>query len=124
MGCKKYGGKGTNGGVWEWTSTVWDKYDGFTPSKLYPGYVSTDLVCALVLICIIRFSADFFDEKHQAVVSTHSWKASYLLPDTPLFLVGWWWFVRHYSKDFRKEDLQKLVPAQLSLRLDWWSHRL
>jgi hypothetical protein len=37
-GCEKYGGKGSNGGVWEWTSTIFDKVDGFVPSKLYPGY--------------------------------------------------------------------------------------
>ena len=29
----------TNGGVWEWTSTVFDKYEGFEPMSLYPGYV-------------------------------------------------------------------------------------
>ncbi|KAG1882685.1 histidine-specific methyltransferase [Suillus subluteus] len=50
-GGLKYGGKGHNGGVWEWTSTVFDKYDGFVSSTLYPGY-----------------SADFFDESHQVVV--------------------------------------------------------
>jgi L-histidine Nalpha-methyltransferase / hercynylcysteine S-oxide synthase len=33
------GGRGHNGGVWEWTSTVLDKYEGFVSSKLYPGYV-------------------------------------------------------------------------------------
>ncbi|THH27007.1 hypothetical protein EUX98_g7189 [Antrodiella citrinella] len=45
------GGKGHNGGVWEWTSTVLDKYDGFVPSRLYPGY-----------------STDFFDSHHQVVI--------------------------------------------------------
>ncbi|EJF63190.1 hypothetical protein DICSQDRAFT_55495 [Dichomitus squalens LYAD-421 SS1] len=45
------GGKGHNGGVWEWTSTVLDKYEGFVPSKLYPGY-----------------STDFFDTHHQVVI--------------------------------------------------------
>ncbi|KAJ3565282.1 hypothetical protein NP233_g7732 [Leucocoprinus birnbaumii] len=45
------GGKGCNGGVWEWTSTVMDKVDGFSPSKLYPGY-----------------SKDFFDGKHNIVI--------------------------------------------------------
>jgi hypothetical protein len=37
-GGERYGGKGSNGGVWEWTSTVFDKFDGFVPSKTYPGY--------------------------------------------------------------------------------------
>lgn len=45
------GGRGHNGGVWEWTSTVFDGPEGFEPSKLYPGY-----------------SADFFDTHHNVVV--------------------------------------------------------
>ncbi|EGN98544.1 hypothetical protein SERLA73DRAFT_183605 [Serpula lacrymans var. lacrymans S7.3] len=50
-GGTRNGGMGHNGGVWEWTSTIFDRYDGFVPSKLYPGY-----------------SADFFDECHQVVI--------------------------------------------------------
>lgn len=38
-GSKRNGGKGSNGGVWEWTSTVFESVEGFEPSKLYPGYV-------------------------------------------------------------------------------------
>lgn len=45
------GGRGHNGGVWEWTSTAFDKHEGFKPSTLYPG-----------------FSADFFDTLHNVVV--------------------------------------------------------
>ena len=37
-GLAEHGGRGSNGGVWEWTSTLFDKYEGFVPSKLYPGY--------------------------------------------------------------------------------------
>ena len=44
-------GRGHNGGVWEWTSTVWDKHEGFEASSLCPGY-----------------SAEFFDGHHNAVV--------------------------------------------------------
>ncbi|KAF5360695.1 hypothetical protein D9756_004998 [Leucocoprinus leucothites] len=51
-------GKGCNGGVWEWTSTVLDKVDGYSPSKLYPGY-----------------SMDFFDGKHNVVIG-----GSYVTP--------------------------------------------
>jgi formylglycine-generating enzyme required for sulfatase activity len=51
------GGRGHNGGVWEWTSTVFDKYEGFKPSTLYPGY-----------------SADFFDTYHNVVVCGHSFR--------------------------------------------------
>ncbi|EMD39793.1 hypothetical protein CERSUDRAFT_112059, partial [Gelatoporia subvermispora B] len=50
-GGEKDGGKGHNGGVWEWTSTVFDTYEGFVPSRLYPGY-----------------STDFFDGQHQVVI--------------------------------------------------------
>jgi formylglycine-generating enzyme required for sulfatase activity len=48
------GGRGHNGGVWEWTSTEFDGYEGFVPLSLYPG-----------------FSADFFDTLHNVVVSGH-----------------------------------------------------
>ncbi|KAI9485402.1 MAG: hypothetical protein EXX96DRAFT_544974 [Benjaminiella poitrasii] len=41
----------TLGDVWEWTSTIWDRYDGFETSNIYPGY-----------------SADFFDGKHRVVL--------------------------------------------------------
>ncbi|KAI0059578.1 DUF323 domain-containing protein [Artomyces pyxidatus] len=50
-GGEKDGGRGHNGGVWEWTSTVFEKYDGFEPSILYPGY-----------------SMDFFDTHHNVVI--------------------------------------------------------
>ncbi|EEB87377.1 hypothetical protein MPER_15282, partial [Moniliophthora perniciosa FA553] len=50
-GGVRNGGKGSNGGVWEWTSTIFDKYDGFVSSELYPGY-----------------SKDFFDGCHQVVI--------------------------------------------------------
>lgn len=43
---------GHNGGVWEWTSTPFEGYEGFVTSRLYPGY-----------------SSDFFDGKHFVVVS-------------------------------------------------------
>eukprot|EP00523_Entomoneis_sp_CCMP467_P006687 CAMPEP_0168735062 /NCGR_PEP_ID=MMETSP0724-20121128/9137_1 /TAXON_ID=265536 /ORGANISM="Amphiprora sp., Strain CCMP467" /LENGTH=827 /DNA_ID=CAMNT_0008782189 /DNA_START=171 /DNA_END=2651 /DNA_ORIENTATION=- len=43
------------GSVWEWTSTVFDSYEGFEQSKMYPGY-----------------SADFFDGLHN-VVRGASW---------------------------------------------------
>ena len=45
------GGKGSNGGVWEWTSTVLGTHRGFKGTNIFPGY-----------------SADFFDTKHQVVV--------------------------------------------------------
>ncbi|PCH40324.1 DUF323 domain-containing protein [Wolfiporia cocos MD-104 SS10] len=51
MGGERGGGKGHNGGVWEWTSTVLEQHAGFSASKLYPGY-----------------SVDFFDGHHQVVI--------------------------------------------------------
>ncbi|KAJ6585392.1 DUF323 domain-containing protein [Mycena capillaripes] len=56
-GGARGGGRGGNGGVWEWTSTVFDKYEGFVASELYPG-----------------FSMDFFDGAHQVVrKSVRNW---------------------------------------------------
>ncbi|KAF8908854.1 DUF323 domain-containing protein [Gymnopilus junonius] len=54
-GGERNNGKGTNGGIWEWTSTEFDKFDGFVTSKLYPGY-----------------STDFFDGKHHVVLGGSS----------------------------------------------------
>ncbi|MCO5590102.1 hypothetical protein L7F22_044071 [Adiantum nelumboides] len=42
---------GHNGGVWEWTSSCLEKYEGYKQSILYPGY-----------------SSDFFDGKHNIVL--------------------------------------------------------
>ncbi|KAM0789841.1 hypothetical protein ACM66B_006688 [Microbotryomycetes sp. NB124-2] len=44
-------GAASNGGVWLWTSTVFDKHPGYEPSKLYPGY-----------------SSDFFDGQHRVIM--------------------------------------------------------
>jgi len=43
----KLGGQSDLGGVWEWTSTVLEKHEGFQPMEQYPAY-----------------TADFFDGKH------------------------------------------------------------
>ena len=51
MGLDAYGGRGSNGGVWEWTTTAFHAHEGFIPTKLFTGY-----------------SEDFFDTKHQVVV--------------------------------------------------------
>ncbi|KAK7057481.1 C-type lectin protein [Favolaschia claudopus] len=50
-GSGSEGGKGTNGGVWEWTTTLFDTHDGLVPTNLFTGY-----------------STDFFDTKHQIVL--------------------------------------------------------
>jgi formylglycine-generating enzyme required for sulfatase activity len=51
-GLDEMQGKGSNGGVWEWTSTLFDTHDGLVPTDIFPGY-----------------SADFFDGVHHVVVS-------------------------------------------------------
>lgn len=38
MGFEENGGKGSNGGVWEWTSTVFDGHEGLVPTDLFTGY--------------------------------------------------------------------------------------
>lgn len=48
---------------------MFDKYEGFEPSKLYPGYVNTAFQTEAVLMFVFRFSQDFFDGQHQVVVS-------------------------------------------------------
>lgn len=44
-------GKGGNGGVWEWTSTLLEAHPGFSTSLVYPGY-----------------SSDFHDGQHQIIL--------------------------------------------------------
>ena len=50
-GLDEHNGRGSNGGIWEWTSTPFDTHDGLSPTKLFTGY-----------------STDFFDTKHHVVV--------------------------------------------------------
>ena len=69
-GLEVSGGVGHNGGVWEWTSTVFDKHEGFEQSRLYPGYVFP-LPCTRSPAMLTRthsYSTDFFDGQHQVVV--------------------------------------------------------
>ena len=47
----KLSGQSELGGVWEWTSTVLEKQEGFEAMELYPAY-----------------TADFFDGKHNIVL--------------------------------------------------------
>ncbi|KAI0352516.1 hypothetical protein OH77DRAFT_1409131 [Trametes cingulata] len=50
-GSAEQGGRGSNGGVWEWTATTLDGHEGFVGTGIFPGY-----------------SSDFFDGKHQVVL--------------------------------------------------------
>jgi formylglycine-generating enzyme required for sulfatase activity len=50
-GNEENGGIGSNGGVWEWTATLFDGHEGLVPTKHFTGY-----------------STDFFDGKHHVVL--------------------------------------------------------
>lgn len=52
----------TDGGAWEWTSTTFDKHEGWTASRVYPGYSSTNLLASVFIL------GDFFDDKHKVVL--------------------------------------------------------
>ena len=58
------------GGVWEWTSTVLDKHEGFKPMELYPGY--TGNLASNQAPSTFRpanlWKADFFDGKHNVML--------------------------------------------------------
>ncbi|KAI0922139.1 hypothetical protein AcW2_006917 [Taiwanofungus camphoratus] len=43
-GCEKDECKGSNGGIWEWSSTVFDGHDGFECTTIFPGQVSVSSV--------------------------------------------------------------------------------
>lgn len=42
----KLSGQSGMGGVWEWTSTVLEKHEGFEPMELYPGYTGESICMA------------------------------------------------------------------------------
>ncbi|GAB7355923.1 hypothetical protein MBLNU459_g6565t1 [Dothideomycetes sp. NU459] len=68
-------GQSGMGGVWEWTSTVLAKHDGFEPMELYPGY-----------------TADFFDSKHNVVLGG-SWATHPRIAGRKTFVN---WYQRNY----------------------------
>ena len=43
-------GQSDLGGVWEWTSTVLEKHEGFEPMELYPGYTGMRISGGLLLL--------------------------------------------------------------------------
>ncbi|OCK78313.1 hypothetical protein K432DRAFT_383967 [Lepidopterella palustris CBS 459.81] len=68
-------GQSEMGGVWEWTSTVLEKHDGFEAMGLYPGY-----------------TADFFDGKHNIVLGG-SWATHPRIAGRTTFVN---WYQRNY----------------------------
>ncbi len=66
-------GRGSNGGVWEWTSTEFARHEGFDPTTIFPGQVAFagSTGCSEIDDDTCRYSSDFFDGKHQVVVSKH-----------------------------------------------------
>ncbi|KAH0135800.1 hypothetical protein KCU67_g16237, partial [Aureobasidium melanogenum] len=71
----KLAGQSEMGGVWEWTSTVLDKHEGFEAMPLYPGY-----------------TADFFDGKHNVVLGG-SWATHPRIAGRKSFVN---WYQRNY----------------------------
>ncbi|RKF58925.1 Ergothioneine biosynthesis protein 1 [Erysiphe neolycopersici] len=68
-------GQAEMGGVWEWTSSTLQKYEGFEPMSLYPGY-----------------TADFFDGKHNIILGG-SWATHPRIAGRKSFIN---WYQRNY----------------------------
>jgi formylglycine-generating enzyme required for sulfatase activity len=71
--CGLDGKKGTNGGVWEWTSTLFGTHDGFEATDIFSGYVAASAAASSVCFRFPAdtprsYSSDFFDGKHHVVV--------------------------------------------------------
>jgi len=74
-GRSAFGVHGMLGNGWEWTSTLFAPFHGFTPFSFYPGY-----------------SADFFDGKHFVMKGGSARTAACML--RPTFRN---WFQAHYQ---------------------------
>ncbi|KAK6438303.1 hypothetical protein LTR95_005494 [Oleoguttula sp. CCFEE 5521] len=71
----KLTGQGGMGGLWEWTSSVLERHEGYEPMRLYPAY-----------------SSDFFDGKHNVVLGG-SWATLPRLAGRRSFVN---WYQRNY----------------------------
>jgi hypothetical protein len=92
-GGPEFNGRGSNGGVWEWTSTVMEEHEGFVGTSIFAGY-----------------SSDFFDTKHHVVVSA---SAAFTGSFLRFFAAGG--FVCDDPEVKRQEDCTKLLSTQLPL---------
>ena len=68
------GGRGSNGGVWEWTATALDTHPGFEGTGIFPGcvcflwFIERSILSVLTTGWVLRYSSDFYDGKHQVVL--------------------------------------------------------
>ncbi|KAI5239406.1 hypothetical protein E4T43_06782 [Aureobasidium subglaciale] len=97
----KLAGQSEMGGVWEWTSSVLEKQEGFEAMPLYPGY-----------------AADFFDGKHNIVLGG-SWATHPRIAGRKSFVN---WYQRNYPfvwagarivKDAIPFELDKMIKELL-----------
>jgi len=97
------GGRGSNGGVWEWTSTVFDTHDDFAGTAIFPGY-----------------SSDFFDQKHHVVVSAKLFLCSICTDGDgdPAMTRSAWWLICNATATGWEENIAQLLPTQLPVRVD------
>ena len=119
-GLEEYAGRGSNGGVWEWTSTLFDNHEGLSPTNLFTGFVLHDL--SLTLLTSIFPGTQLIS----SIRSIRLWYVFLLLLPTFVWhllsifsLVGS--IIRDHSPSCRPTDTQKLLSAQLPVPLGWWS---
>jgi hypothetical protein len=113
----KLSGQADLGGVWEWTSTILEKQEGFEPMELYPAYTG-------------RFSMPLEAACLTLISGLLRWKTQHHA----------WWILGNASSSGGTEDVVRfpvtfmfgrinanqwqcqLVPAQLSVRVGRSSH--
>ena len=61
-------GRGDMGGVWEWTSSVLERHEGFEPMKSYPAYTGLPDPNSCQHVWKLIKADDFFDGKHNIVL--------------------------------------------------------
>ncbi|KAJ6262544.1 hypothetical protein Dda_3355 [Drechslerella dactyloides] len=82
-----------DGGAWEWTSTMLEKWEGFKPMELYPEY-----------------TADFFDTKHNIVMGG-SWATYSRVAGRKTFVN---WYQRNYQYSWCTGRLVRDTPVDKS----------
>ena len=67
----KLAGQGEMGGLWEWTSSVLEKQEGFEPMKLYPAYSGPSYLPPIFYVVL----ADLLTQRTSTTRSTTSCSA-------------------------------------------------